>query len=514
MYFYTNYLTFSDAAKMADVARNIVLGKGWGALFNFFNVHLAATNPSLFPATNIPPAMPYMFVIFFKIFGISDWTVILTSTFFFLASVYFMYLLGKRLFGKLAGILAAVSFAVNINFLDYAKSGASETLFVFEIVLIPYLILLRKKWSDAIALLVLVVMYFTRPQAFIFMAVYILFWFLLHYEWRKVLKYFAILILAALFFDYAVLQRINDTTASYSVVKRGLSAMNEFSQNIAVSDALRGVAVKQIGVLVILKRTVINLFNFYRSLPQIMSPYFFALFILGLFIKNKSKEVANIKIITVIATVAIFLLAALTIPFYRYVHPIVPLIYIIAAGTLVNVIYTLKPIKIFKIKGKSLTALVAGMVVIVLTVGINLGILAHDYRYYAARNNFNKPPAYVLLSEKLEQNTNPGNFVVTNLDTWGSWYGHRKTMWFPLRPEQLEPLDSTDLQVDAIYLTTYRMDDENYLVGDEWRKLLDNPEDPGIDFISKNFKFVASFRISSRDDFENTPEEAVLFVRK
>jgi hypothetical protein len=341
-----------------------------------------------------------------------------------------------------------------------------------------------------------------------------LFWLLLRYEWKTVFKYFLFLVLFGLFFDYLVLQRINDTTLSYSLIRRGVPAIVQHSQYVAVSDVLRGVGPQPSALTVILKKTATNLFNFYRLLPQIMSPYLFALFALGLFIKVKSEDVKYFKIVTVFTGVMIFLLAALTIPFFRYIHPVVPLIYIIAVGSLVNILSGLKTISIPGLEDKKTGKLIAFLIIVIFTVGINLGTLIHDYKYYEARNNFDKPPVYVLLSEKLKENTDSENFVITNLDTWGSWYGERKTMWFPLKPNQLIPPEGEQIPFDAIYLTSYLMDDENYYMGEEWRQIFYNPENPENEFIADNFEFKGAYQVSAEETYEKQDARAVLLVRK
>ncbi len=135
-YFTRNsYLVFSDAAKFADIARNIVNGGGYTSNFSFFNSQALGINQLTSVSKWIPPAMPLVIAGFFKVFGISDLSVVLTSSLFYVGLVAVTFLLGKKVWGNLVGFLAAASVAFNVNFLEYAASGASETLFSFEIVL-------------------------------------------------------------------------------------------------------------------------------------------------------------------------------------------------------------------------------------------------------------------------------------------------------------------------------------------------------------------------------------------
>ena len=106
-------------------------------------------------------------------------------------------------------------------------------------------------------------------------------------------------------------------------------------------------------------------------------------------------------------------------------------------------------------------------------VGQTLGIIFLDSRFERKIHNIGKAPIYVQMSYKLKEITGKDNVVVTNLDTWGSWYGERKTIWFPLEPSMVLPVKDN---VDYIYLTSYKKDDENYYMGKEWREIFENPE--------------------------------------
>lgn len=150
-YFYlelntSGYLHFSGAAKFADIARKIVAGSGHKASFSFFSSSLfKQSRDMLFVARGIPAAMPLSIAAFFSLFGVLDSSVIFTSGLFYVLLVLVTFALGKKLFGNLIGFLAGVAVASNLNFLDYATSGASESLFALEVVLAAYLILLQKR---------------------------------------------------------------------------------------------------------------------------------------------------------------------------------------------------------------------------------------------------------------------------------------------------------------------------------------------------------------------------------
>jgi len=144
------YLTFSDSAKFADIARNFVLGRGWGTNFSFWGERIfeSLENP-FFQNIGILPFHSLSIALFFKIFGISDFAVILNSLFYFLLTLLFVYLLSKKIFNsKLIGFLSVLAVGANYNIIDYAKSGASESTFIFQIVASLYFASLKKKWAD------------------------------------------------------------------------------------------------------------------------------------------------------------------------------------------------------------------------------------------------------------------------------------------------------------------------------------------------------------------------------
>ena len=519
---FSEYLTFSDAAKYADIARNIVEGKGWGSLFSFFDPRYVNEVPNYFEFVYAPPIMPYAIAVFFKIFGVSDASVIATSFFFLFLTAIFTFLLGKKLFGKTVGVLSALVVLINQNFLDYAKTGASETLFMFEIVAIPYLMLIKKRWATITSFLLLVICYFTRPQAFIFISGYVLLYLILKYDWKKALAIFAGVSIIAIIADRLILLPLNGKYFLYSITGRGEYAIVQHSQYVAVSDVLRGVEKQPSSLILTIKKTGTHLFNFYRSLPNIANPYLFVFFILSPLVLFKKKEERAFLIVVFFTTALSFLLPALTIPFYRYIHPVLPLIYITGIGSMITIINEIiksknlnpKQIQIFKIQitKRHLTVGISSLLIVFFVLIMQVGIFIHDSKYYEVRTNPSKPPVYTVLSWKLKEVTQPDDFIVTNLDTWGSWYGERKTMWFPLEPEQLDIGGET--KIDAIYLTSYLIDDENYYMGSEWRQIFENPENIENEFIRDNFEFAGEFEISADEIYEKYDARAILLTKK
>jgi hypothetical protein len=167
-----------------------------------------------------------------------------------------------------------------------------------------------------------------------------------------------------------------------------------------------------------------------------------------------------------------------------------------------------------KFKKEQIITGISTLLILFFVVGQTLGVIFLDSRFKAARTNRGKPPVYVVLSQILKENTTLEDIVVTNLDTWGSWYGERRTVWFPLEPVQLIPPKGQKNPFDAIYLTSYLMDDENYYMGDEWRQVFYNPESPEDRFIAENFELKGVYQVSAEENYEKQDARAVLLVRK
>lgn len=513
--FNTNgYLPFSDAAKVADIARNMISGLGYNGKFSFWSSGIVnLSQKAAFPSPWMPPLMPFSIALAFKIFGVSDFSVMATSSIYFVLLTLFIFLLGRKLFGNLVGTLSAVAVATNIDFLNYATNGSSESLFTVEIVAAVYFISLKKKWATAISFLLMAFSYFTRPQGFIYIAGLLFYWLLINFKTQKALLLFALVLLIGFGIDYFVLPNFAGKYFLYSVMRRGIGTAAQISAGGSASDSLRGEIVMTSGIIPVLKKLFYNLYNFYKLLPEILSPYLAGLFVIGLFKWDRSRSGNSLKVVTTFMVFVTFFVTALSIPFFRYIHPVVPLVYLFAVETLVWIVA-----QIFK-QPKYLI-LTSSLLILVFVVGQTLGVIFLDSRFIRNTHNVGKPPIYVALSRIAEENTKPSDFILTNLDTWASWYGDRRTIWYPVMPKQLIDPATGKITVDAIFLTSYLMDDQNYYMGQEWREIFDNPSNfrkwtcEGGDEIAREFKLKAVYMLNSDEDYEGQTAKAILLIKK
>ncbi|MFC1710090.1 ArnT family glycosyltransferase [Patescibacteria group bacterium] len=496
---FSGYLKFSDAGKFADIARNLVLGRGFTSNFSFFNANALNLDGFASVAIWISPVMPYLIFLSFKLFGISDFAVILVSAINFVFLAAALYFLGNKLIGRLVGALSVIAIIFNLDFLNYASSGAAEPLFSFQIILATYLLIIRNKWSNVVAFTVLILMYFTRPQAIIYVVILIFLYFLLNYPVKKALGYFLVLcFIGSVIFVTTSLQG-----------KQGLYAVTQILPGQSPSDALRG-AVYDVNIAMVIKKVFYNIYNFYKALPQVASPYLWGLFAISIFRWKKDKVYNAVKIVSILMVVLVFLTTAVTIPFFRYIHPVVPLVYLFAVDALVWIITKItEDMKKngFDIDKKRYIYISIIILMMFFVVGNTLGVIFLDSRFKSKTVNIGKHPIYVQLSWRLKEITEENDVIVTNLDTWGSWYGERKTVWYPLEPDMLVSHAGKDNPFDAIYLTSYLMDDENYYMGEEWRKIFEDGS--ALD----GYELESEFKIDSKDTYENTDARAVLLRR-
>lgn len=502
----SGYLSFSDGAKFANVARNIALGNGFSTNFSFWGA-------SLFSTGGIPYLVPLAMSLFFKIFGSSDLSVVAFSSFFYLCLVAAVYVLAKKLYGSLTGVLSALSVALSVSYLNYATSGASEPLFAFTAVMSAHFMLMKKKLFNILFFVSLVGLYLARPQAVVFILALLFSWFVFNFSWKRGAALFAILAFGIFLLDKTVLYPLSFEYPVYPIVTRGIQAIFQYSPATAVSDALRGSSVAAVSLSEVVKKVFYNLYNFYKLLPQILSPYLFALFVVGMFIWEKEKSRNTFKLLTALVVVGTFLLAALTIPFFRYLHPVIPFVYTVAVSALVWIMS-----RIFD--SEKLVVLSSSFLVLLLVLGQTFGVIFLDSRFVRNTHNVGQPPVYARLSYILRDNTSTEQTVVTNLDTWGSWYGERRTVWFPLEPGQLINPVTEKIPFDAIYLTSYLIDDENYYMGESWRQIFENPADSdkwvcdGCSQIAREFRLKGVYSVTPDQNYERQGAKGVLLVRK
>lgn len=99
---------------------------------------------------SVKPAIYLLILPFFFIFGIHDYASLFLSASAGTASVFLMYLIGKEIYGKKAGLIAALLLSVSAYHINYSRNGLSVSASIFFILLGFYLYI-RSAREDVLA---------------------------------------------------------------------------------------------------------------------------------------------------------------------------------------------------------------------------------------------------------------------------------------------------------------------------------------------------------------------------
>ena len=125
----TNHLIPWDEAIYAKISKNMFLSGSYLDL-----VWLKAT-----PWLEKPPLYMWGTALFFKLLGINEWAVRMTSALAGLSTVVLVYYFGKTLFNKTAAFVAALSLLTTFHFLYYSRTGMIDVTLTFFITLSMFL---------------------------------------------------------------------------------------------------------------------------------------------------------------------------------------------------------------------------------------------------------------------------------------------------------------------------------------------------------------------------------------
>lgn len=494
----SSFISFSDTAKFVDLARTFVQTGQWGVHHSFFNqsTTLSYQHGDLFPV-NFYPAVSMLFSLIFKVFPVSDLSIVFTGIMLFFLSTVLVYRLSSKIFSPKVGIVASIVFLFQNQLYDYVQNCTTEIIFIFLSLLI-FNLLLGSRFSKVIGLLLVPILLVTRQQAVIFVfcglmtSIYLL-------KERISKKYFSFLVITTAIVLSAYL--------SWAVQNQNLklSIFNSFGAinlptDVAQGEYLRGqeypiLNSKQIGT-----KIFYNLYNFAKTPERIVSPFLFVFLLLSLFIKSKKSEKSFTYF--VFTTLLLFVLAAsATLPNARYLHPLLPYMVICASFALVSILPDQR-LKNFQI----------GLIVLVLAIK-PIGFLFLDTRFESKLTNQNQPPAYFQISKIMADNLPKDRLIITNLDAWSSWYQGLTTMWFPLNPDLLIPPSGLATKVDYIVITNYKEDDGDFNLG-SWREVVYAPQSIQNKYLSQNYKVLKTFQIDKSQVRENKNFQGTILVKK
>jgi len=466
------FLTFSDSAKYAEAAKNLISGQGLVIHHSFFNSSLLqAYIPGQAWPAGFLPLPSWILAGVFKFFPAIDSTVWGVGMIFWAMLVVLTFVLARKLHSTGAAVIAAAWVGLDGFFLEYGANFSTEILFAVEILLFVYLWSLCK-WGRLAALLPLAAMFFTRPQAIVFGLAVLA-------TWVIAKKSVVHLMLAGVLLLGIFWLAKKDVSSLYSPLRSVYSA--QMLAGVSPGAYLRGQTNLANSPRQLTAKIFYNFYNFAKAPQRVVHPIILFLFVLALLTKPKE------NLFALVAAGLFVLAASASLPNARYIHPVVPLIIISASGMMMQLAR--------RARWQLLFTVVVGLIVILPT----LGYLTVDRRFRSSQFNIGQPPATYIISQTMARNISPGKLIITNLDAWAAWYSGLTTMWFPLFPDMLSGYEE---KIDYIVITNYKENDGDFALG-PWQEVVYQPDNIQNEFLKQSYRVLKTFIISKEQVYEN-----------
>lgn len=510
----THSLHFVDAARYADVARNLFLHHEYAAHFSFPNNLIIGQHGW---ATNVPPLHSIVIAFFFALFGISDQSVLLESQLFFVMGALILFQLAKRVTNPTTAFFSALLYIFTLPLINYAKDGASEPLFIFELLVIIWGVYSRKPLLLFLTGIVMALTLFTKLQGYVIFPILI--------SWMLFYRRLDLKKVATFISPAAILMTLNQLGLFLSFYRPFELPIYLTLQQTALypSDDLprkgeiMSVTVGSIfqNLQTIGSKFFYSIYNFQKvflwndtQLPSWGSPLMQTGFVLSFlsFFDKESKDLRDFRWLVVWIGLGMLILTSLTSPSVRYLHPVLPL------GCILVVDFLRKVVACFV--GNQINQTKVLLVIIIMYALLPyLGLKVLDSRFSTNAFNPTKPPAAKLLAEKMNQFTSEQDLIVTNLDSWGGWYGQRKNVLIPPQESDLQRIDKIN-RINLMYLTDFQKDNADHPLTGIWGDLFYNSPLPNNSFIQQNFNLVKVATISAQENYEKQQFTYKIWQRK
>jgi 4-amino-4-deoxy-L-arabinose transferase-like glycosyltransferase len=486
-------ITFSDTAKYADAGRSMIETGQYVIHHSFFDPIALQKGIQTFPA-NFPPLPSMVMGAAFSLFGSSDRVIIGLGIFFYLLLLLSVFCLASHIFSKKVGLLATVLLVCDRYYFFYAQNFTPEILLAIWIILAAYF-LTRPGYQKIFVVIPLILSFLTKQQySVVLAAVVISVYFQITRNFSLSDKLKITGVMALLVAGFIGLGNLN-VASNLSPIKAMYSA--NMMPGVTPGDYLRGEVTNPIGIKTVLSKLFYNLYNFAKDPTRITSLFiiFGAIFALS-FQSHKKHKIFDVIVFAFVLLILLTIASAISLPNARYIHPVTPLLCVIAAAGLLNITDSIKH----------------GGTVLILLVFISIiptiGMFTLDKRYEMSHQNIDKPSSVKVISQLIDEQTD-GGLILTNLDAWGAWYNRLNTMWFPLSMNQLEGFDQN---VKYIAITDYNSQDADFRLND-WADLL---SDRNIKNNPVTAKYVMIYReaIKATEVRENAPVQIIILKHK
>lgn len=514
---YGKGLYFVDAGRFALVARSLVDNGEFYTKFNFYTLESPSADGWV---SLLPPIHITMIALFMKIFGVNDQAVIIESFTFYILTAVFTFLLAKKIFNKEVALFSLLFTIFNPQLIGYAKDGASEPLFIFLLLSGTYFMYLQKRWSYLLSGLIFAIALFTKLQSYILIPFFIVWIFMLTRKIKDVLIFIAPLLLlfilnkAGLLFSYYYIWLPTYLLLQQSSVYPG----DNITRSLSVTNPNELIVAN---IKEVLSKIFYNLYNFYKvlfnldsALPNFTIPLINIGYLLSniLIFTKENIEKTTFRVFSLLMLIGLIILSSATSPQIRYIHIMVPFITILAVDLLYQFIsFAGSKVNLVK-KETFIISIMTGIFILSFVLPF-VGKALLDSRFESRIYNVNKPYVGKVLGERLKNITVANSKSVTNLHTWGSWYGDRITMLIPINFENFKLADEK-IAFDYIYLTDYQRNNEDRPLNGGWGILFDHPHLINDQYLLSNFRLIKEGTISANEVYENQQYIYKLWVHK
>ncbi len=473
---HTKEVSGSDDREYASIARNIVNGKGivrnliYPVDINFFQKLPV-------PEFMHPPGYPLILAGFFKMFGMSDFVVLLPSylSYFFLLILLF-YFVRKYLDIKTAS-LAAVVLIFNKEILDASLVALSEAVYTLAFFLFfVFLANAKSLRSVFIAGILLGVSHLIRENIYPFLIpllVYLYFYPDLP-RWKKMTLFiigFLIPLIPNIFRSF-----INTGSFFFSYGKFTFMAFTTKYPWLNVYRDIQNPSLLEFltrDPSPFLLKYVINVVNAVLQFTSVTNPYVLVFFVLGMFHRSPSPEWRRIKLLFLSLLILQIFFVALFIFNARFFIPFVPMMIALAVESFVrsskDLISGAKP---NWRKGVLYISVILFLVFFIIPTSAytilhpgkpwSSGDKIQQYGFRIPHEEAKK------LNDFLKSELKEGQVVWTNLPEILEWEGDRLCGWLPVRAEHLDEIQKR-IPVDAVLLMNIQTPTS---AEEEWRFFL------------------------------------------
>lgn len=497
LYFHPDYFNSPDAAIYADTARHI-LKQGRPLTNTTLPQHLIyfpqPDDKHFYP--QYPLIYPSTVAVSFFLFGVSDFSVILSNLFFFLAAIPIVYLLAKQLFNQQIAFASSILYLTNPQLLNAGISGMSETIFGFELLLIFYLLMRNTQKAFFLAGIVFTLSFFTRYQSLVLLLPVIFFIGLI--RGKRIKSYLTFLSAAVL--SLLVLEVIFPGT-----IKHYLFTSYYHTQVSLGTDALFPLDISQslyvIDLSPLLAWNLIIpkiLFNFYKLMKEglfFTVPTLSVLYFLSLF-KHYSPTVNRLKRLVLSSLFLLAISLIILIFDLRFIIPLLPVIIIFATDMLYTIftrfsVANLFPIYLF-------------ILFFIILPGLTYNATGTGILRVLSQKEL-KPTIHQIVAQTIAANIKEDLTIASNEATHITWYALRKTVYLPKTPEDLIRIDRDFIGIGAVVLVS---DPFAGSLDHQWAGLVNNPGNFG------NFYFSQQLDLKQDENYPQIPVRILIFYPK